>query len=525
MKTLFFFITFILFSTEAIALDIEKLFMPGNVISGHAKYETECSNCHAILDDMSKKEMCLDCHKSIQQDIATKKGFHGLNDRLINIDCRDCHTDHKGRDANIVWLDSDRFDHRLADFMLSGRHIQAECKSCHKSDLKYRDTPGICIDCHKEDDEHKTQMGKDCKSCHNSKTWKTTQFDHDTTKYKLTDSHKKVSCNLCHLDNKYKDSPKQCVSCHAIKDVHGKRFGQKCENCHEEDKWNKNTFNHDKDTRYSIKGKHRQIDCRSCHQPDYQSKRDNLAIKKNRTCSDCHQLDDIHKESNGPKCEKCHDQKTWAENKFEHDIKTEFPLYGAHKKANCNSCHQHRKKGEKTDKRCYSCHQYEDVHKGQQGKVCNDCHNDKSWWMENVRFDHELTSYPLIGQHAVKACESCHLTSAFKDTDSKCVKCHQDQDVHEEALGNDCENCHNPNDWLIWTFEHDKSDFRLIGAHENIHCHSCHNKPLTKNNSSSDSCVDCHKREDVHDGNFGTYCGDCHTQINFKDIQINNIKK
>jgi len=517
----------LLISGSAIALDIEKLFMPGDVIEGHKKLESDCKECHQRGREITQQELCANCHEKVKNDIQQKKGFHSKNNKAATSDCRVCHADHKGRDANIVWLDKDRFNHKQTDYNLVGQHLQTECIGCHKKDKKYREAPSACIDCHKDDDIHKNKLGEKCANCHNPKAWSSEQFDHDKTKFKLRHAHKKVSCDLCHVENKYKDTPKNCISCHAIKDVHKNRFGEKCQDCHTQKKWDESTFKHDRDTRYKIEGGHKSVTCHTCHTKKIKSKvktQWKSGKQKIRNCYNCHKLDDVHKARNGEKCQDCHNQKSWAESSFDHDTKTEFALNGAHKKASCQACHQSDVEGEKTDKACYSCHKHKDVHKGQEGKECDNCHNDSSWWLEDVRYDHELTEFPLIGQHAVIGCESCHLSSAFKDAKSACNDCHQQDDVHEQALGTECNLCHNSNDWLIWSFDHAKTDFKIEGAHEELHCHSCHFKTLEKNRKKKSRCIDCHNRDDIHDGNFGPDCENCHTQDDFKTINIRSKK-
>ena len=60
------------------ALDIEGLFMPGDVIEGHMEYEAECKQCHVRLRDTTQKQLCMDCHKPIGLDVQKKKGFQLL---------------------------------------------------------------------------------------------------------------------------------------------------------------------------------------------------------------------------------------------------------------------------------------------------------------------------------------------------------------------------------------------------------------------------------------------------------------
>src|SRR5512147_2667503 len=75
----------------------KSLLMPGQVIGGHAKYESECKNCHKSFDKAAQSGLCKDCHKDIDKDIAERQGYHGLMQE--EKECKACHTEHKGRDA------------------------------------------------------------------------------------------------------------------------------------------------------------------------------------------------------------------------------------------------------------------------------------------------------------------------------------------------------------------------------------------------------------------------------------------
>ena len=512
------------FVNSALAIDFEKLFLPGEVIEGHKKLEQDCSECHTRLSDTTQKQLCLNCHEKVAQDIIEKKGFHYKNKESNEADCKICHADHKGREANIVWLDKDQFDHQLTDYELTGKHQQTECVACHKKKDKYRDTPHKCIDCHKEDDAHDNELGEECGNCHNPKAWTGSEFDHDKTDFKLNYEHEKVACDLCHINNDYKKTPSKCVECHSIRDVHENRFGQKCQDCHNEKKWDESLFDHDKDTDFRLKNKHRAVSCHTCHLPPKGIIKKKTEGKKDvRNCYSCHRLDDIHKEKNGKKCEQCHNSKSWLKTDFDHDAETEFALKGAHKKTSCQACHQNDVKGEKTSQVCFDCHKSKDVHREQLGKNCGDCHSETDW-ISDVRFDHELTSFPLIGQHAVVGCEACHSTAAYQDVDNECSKCHQDDDIHKETLGQNCQTCHNPNDWLIWTFDHDETDFKLKGTHAEVHCHRCHVEPLNENRSEERRCIDCHLQDDIHNGNFGRECDECHSQEEFNTYKLDRVK-
>jgi len=506
--------------TSVHALEIEGLFMPGDLIGGHQKLEKNCENCHVRLRETTQTQLCLDCHELVEKDIKDRKGFHGRNKKVASAECIVCHTEHKGRDEDIVKLNEDRFDHNLTDFKLKGKHQQTGCKECHLPEKKYRQASSNCISCHKDDDVHKNKLGDKCGQCHTSMAWSKIKFDHDKTDFPLRDSHQKVTCDSCHIKNKFKDTPKNCVACHAIKDVHQNRFGNRCQTCHREKKWNKTSFDHDVNTRFKLKDKHRLQTCKSCH-----ASRKPVPVNKNkkpRDCYSCHRLDDVHRGAKGKKCQQCHQTQGWRDSNFDHDAETKFPLLGKHKEIQCQSCHLNDEKDMKISTDCYSCHRQDDSHNKQQGEQCGDCHNESSW-QSDVRFDHDLSDFPLIGQHAVIACESCHLSTEFKNVESECVVCHQSQDTHKGSLGKNCQRCHNSNDWLIWEFDHSQTGFEIKGAHRELHCQQCHFKPLVDKRSIR-SCRDCHRMDDIHNGGFGKNCGSCHQQDEFSSINRQSMK-
>ena len=518
-----FVMTLSLIISEIRALEIEQFFMPGELIFDHEELETTCTNCHVRGRDTTQKKLCLDCHdhEPIADDIRNKRGFHGKDKNARKLDCKSCHSDHKGREARVVWLDKDKFDHRFTDFRLEGKHQLTECSACHEKESKYREAKNGCYDCHSEDDAHKGDLGKKCSDCHVPAGWYKSEFDHDKTDFKLKFAHRQTACSACHIKGKYKDTPKQCASCHAIRDVHGNRFGKKCQSCHQEKGWDKSIFEHDRDTKYKLRGKHLKQSCNDCHSIDYKVSK---KAKKPRECYSCHRGDDAHNELNGKQCQDCHVARGWKHADFDHSENTEFELNGAHKDLVCEACHVTGAETKEIDTACYSCHKLDDVHKREQGEECEQCHKEVSW-QHQVRFDHELTEFPLIGQHAASGCEACHATSVFGDAGNLCIDCHSADDVHKRGLGDDCADCHNSNAWLIWNFDHDETTFKLRDSHSDLHCHQCHNNPLETQDGRDWQCADCHRRSDIHDGKFGDTCDKCHNQKNFDTISIQSISR
>ncbi|MEW6312790.1 MAG: cytochrome c3 family protein, partial [Pseudomonadota bacterium] len=304
---------------------LESMLMPGKVIAGHAKVEGECKKCHKQFDKSAQPELCVDCHKEVGKDVAAKTGFHGRQEEEKQ--CKECHTDHKGRDFVIVMLDEGKFDHDQTDFKLKGKHTdkQIKCKDCHNPKMKFREASSECNACHKKDDKHKGGLGPNCGKCHVEEDWKKVEFDHDKTKFALLGKHKDVKCKDCHAGEKFKDTPKLCNSCHKKDDKHKGNFGPKCESCHVEKEWKEIKFDHDKQTKYPLLGKHRDAKCSSCHKGDL------YKDKLHTNCNSCHQKDDKHKGNFGPKCESCHVEKEWKEIKFDHDKQTKYPLLGKHR--------------------------------------------------------------------------------------------------------------------------------------------------------------------------------------------------
>jgi hypothetical protein len=559
---------------QAGAESLESVLMPGKVIRGHAKTEEKCAGCHVRFDREGQNRLCRDCHKDVGQDMAQKQGFHG---RIKEQSCRTCHTEHKGREARIVVLDEKRFDHKQTDYPLKGKHLEAECGKCHLSGQKFRSAQSTCVACHKGDDAHKGKLGTKCADCHTELDWKEARFDHDTTNFKLEDKHAKAKCKDCHDDSGFKGTSMACVSCHRKDDKHKGRFGEKCQSCHNAKAWDGVVFDHDKDTKYSLRGKHRQARCDACHvgnpyreplqtacvachkkddkhkgslgekcndchvERDWNEarfdhgrsrfpllgKHDDIECKACHkspifkdtpmTCIACHKKDDKHKGSLGEKCGDCHIERNWKENRFDHG-KTRFALVGKHQAVKCDSCHKDQKfKG--TPDACLACHKKDDVHKGQLGDKCEQCHSAQDW--KQTTFSHARTRFPLLGRHLVVECKKCHATAQYKDAKKECLACHEKDDVHKRSLGVQCETCHNPRDWKLWDFNHStQTRFKLEGGHKALVCNSCHRKPVTGKAVLPMACVSCHEKDDVHEGAFGRQCDKCHGVDSFKQSRL-----
>lgn len=566
-------------SAVAGAQSLEGVLMPGPVIRGHAKLEQDCANCHVKFDKAAQDRLCLDCHKPVARDVQEKRGYH----RRIRIDtCRSCHTDHKGREANIAPIDEKVFDHTKTDFGLVGAHGKVACKSCHLAGVKFRAAPADCNGCHAKDDKHRGALGSLCADCHTQTRWKEARFDHAKTRFPLTLKHANVACVDCHANNAFKNTPLTCVGCHRKDDRHKGHLGEKCETCHNAGNWRDvAAFDHDRDTRYPLRGKHRGARCESCHTGA------SLRDKAPTACIGCHRVDDKHNGTLGTQCADCHVERGWREAKFDHDTATfalrgkhrdveckdchkdprsykgtpgdclachkkddkhetrygercavchtavswrtkdvvfrhdrdtKYPLAGKHAAVKCDSCHTGNLYRDKLGSDCIACHRKDDKHLGQLGTSCRDCHTEASWKVE--RFDHGRTRFALTGRHARIDCQACHKTLEFRSAPHDCYGCHQADDKHRRTLGRNCASCHSTRAWRAWDFDHRKSRFALDGAHAKVACAACHREPAEEPLRLGTACIDCHRRDDKHEGAYGLICERCHVTRSFRELRV-----
>lgn len=500
-------------SSTAFALSVETLLMPGKVIGAHQKWEQDCSQCHDRANPRRQTSLCLDCHKEIAADLRRHAGYHGRMPNAGVGECRACHTDHKGRNADIVHLSAAQFDHQLTDFPLDGAHTALDCDRCHRKSASWRKAPTACVGCHKSDDAHHGQFTRGCGACHDTASWTGGKFDHGKTRFTLTGAHRTLACDACHIGGRYQDTPETCNGCHATDDEHRGSRGANCSKCHTTSEWKTAKFDHRKETGYALLGVHERLDCRTCHRSG------DLKKKIPKDCAGCHQADDAHAGRFGPKCGDCHDNERWQVQSYDHAARDKFALSGAHAKLDCYACHSAALATQKLPRNCAGCHRSEDPHGGKLKGGCGDCHGEQSF-RTGILFDHDLTKFPLLGLHRVVSCAQCHETMAFDAAPSACGRCHARDDVHRGDLGKKCETCHSPNGWRLWTFDHDaQTHFPLRGAHAKLKCADCHHQPPGSVKTPTE-CGSCHQKDDRHLGQYGEQCGRCHTVDSWKGARM-----
>ena len=300
----------------------------------------------------------------------------------------------------------------------------------------------------------------------------------------------------------FKDAPRDCLSCHKKDDKHKGNFGPKCESCHNAEAWKVILFDHTKDTKYPLRGKHAAVKCTDCHGGDLYND------KLKEDCISCHKKDDKHKGTLGEKCENCHIEKDWKDtaNRFDHS-KTKFPLLGKHDKSIVTIATRARSTTRRPRTACPVTRRTTPTRDATGRSVT--CHNANLW--KEITFNHDRdTKYPLRGKHIKTKCDDCHKGDMYKDKlKEDCYSCHAKDDKHEKQEGPKCERCHVEKDWkTIVRFDHGLTRFPLLGKHEKADCKKCHETPRFKD--AKTDCVACHLKEDTHKGRLGTLCELCH---------------
>jgi nitrate/TMAO reductase-like tetraheme cytochrome c subunit len=220
--------------------------------------------------------------------------------------------------------------------------------------------------------------------------------------------------------------------------------------------------------------------------------------------------------------------------------------------SNCTSCHEI---GERVKNfKCLNCHtEVNELIRNKRGyhstsevtsKNCADCHSEhhgRNFRIVNFnpeKFDHSKTTFDLTGRHRNIKCKDCHNKMNILDAEAlkknadwmglstNCISCHID--YHQGTLGRDCSSCHNTAAFKPSLFDHNKSMFKLTGAHITTACIKCH--PVSTKEGKEfqkfkgiqfSSCENCHK--DIHGGRLGKDCKSCHSTNSFRSINQNNF--
>jgi hypothetical protein len=261
----------------------------------------QCEKCHKQVLQKStfarrfllSYSRCADCHADYHKGQLTLK---------YSDDCARCHTEYAYRPSLYTMA-----LHSETRFPLKGAHAAVPCDDCHKKsgqkESVFRFASIRCEACHA--DKHNGQFDKfmkgiSCERCHSTSDWKSTSFDHLSTKFQLVGKHLSVRCADCHKEQlaarvksfKYQGVPTECESCH--KDPHFGQFAQggetRCSVCHSPAAWRTLLFNHETQSVFKLTGAHINVPCRSCHKEERVSGQTFVRYKPLPTkCESCHQ--------------------------------------------------------------------------------------------------------------------------------------------------------------------------------------------------------------------------------------------
>jgi hypothetical protein len=315
---------------------------------------------------------CTDCHK---KDPHAGK-FGGS--------CQACHT-LQGWKA-LSAKGKERAFHAKTRYPLEGAHVEVGCRPCHGpfrgEKARYKGLPfKACTDCHV--DAHVGQLARPgrpapgCDACHALSGWKPVRYeveDHAKAAYPLGGAHRPVACVGCHppderlrqrvppavraglarQERPLRVSPaalsrpgfRRCETCH--RDPHAGQFAARkaepssCLVCHQVGGWRELLFDHARDSRFPLAGKHARAACAACHP----AREDGRVVYRpiDVACASCHV--DVHagqfpRPGGGPgDCGRCHDAASWKAERFAHAPPfTAYRLVGKHAPLKCDTCH------------------------------------------------------------------------------------------------------------------------------------------------------------------------------------------
>jgi len=443
-----------------------------------------CRSCHRDVHDGELGERCESCHGTttftIHEYVHREGGEFFAGDHEP-VPCRECHRS------------IDDFDPVVPDGILSLNSLDRNCATCH-------------------DDVHTGTLGLDCASCHTvyAPFRNADRAFHKDTLLPLEGRHLAVPCAECHMNGQIKGTPTRCYDCHWIRrqdDPFRTTLGAECEACHRPVSWTAVRWDHGAVTGYPLGGAHFGVGCENCHgRPPFDS-------HTPKDCVSCHLTE--YREADEPDhvasgfptdCEICHraSSPSWDDAVFNH---TTFRLLGAHRRADCASCHSGGVYGGLPSD-CVDCH-IEDYRRTEEPDHetagfptdCEICHSPSRQSWEDTPFAH--STYPLVGAHTALDCASCHASGVYQGLPSQCVDCHlpdfqQTTDPNHQAAGfpTDCEICHRASDvsWTQGVFDHVWFPIDT-GAHKVFECSECH---LSQGNFAAFSCTtSCHPKSQM----------------------------
>ncbi len=143
--------------------------------------------------------------------------------------------------------------------------------------------------------------------------------------------------------------------------------------------------------------------------------------------------------------------------------------------------------------------------------------------------------FPLIGQHAILLCNTCHNAGKYLGMPDTCAQCHAQEIPKAHYTGN-CISCHTSVSWADVTFDHAVAAAndcqachadKAPGNHYTGQCSTCHNttdwKLVSFNHDAQGAvdCANCHTKN-VPANHYAGQCSTCHDTNNWASARIDH---
>lgn len=253
----------------------------------------ECASCHSeekMAENQLDPSVMISSRPTAEEFRNISSACEGCHQEpevhkgIFSNECVDCHRTSGWVPA--LW-EGTEFIHDLdTSFSLTKHELDfrgqvISCSSCHLGDIQAFDVQG-CIDCHSDGVQntafiqpHIQRYGMNCTTCHDGVD-RMEDFDHQRV-FLLEGAHTEVDCLVCHADQVFSGTPRECSQCHVEPDIHAGFFGLNCQNCHSSSAWTPATLRfHDFPLDHGGQGV---VECATCHTTTY------LAY----SCYECHE--------------------------------------------------------------------------------------------------------------------------------------------------------------------------------------------------------------------------------------------
>ena len=201
----------------------------------------------------------------------------------------------------MAWRDV-HFDHDKTAYPLRDKHVDVPCVQCHFGN-RYKGTPQQCASCHTPDDVHHGERGSEVRRLSLDG-----RLEEDEVRSRERNGLRTRRRARAHrLPGLPPLRAISRTSCHATamaaiaaRTSHAERLGIDCGKCHDNEKWQTPTFDHTRDTKWPLEGRHAKVDCHACHTAP------TVTQKLATDCIGCHRASDAHSGKLGTDCASCH---------------------------------------------------------------------------------------------------------------------------------------------------------------------------------------------------------------------------